>query len=338
MSLTSLLKSPSPLRKFFADHFPNTRELVSSLNGELATNAPSISDSLSSADVSVIGTAFDYRARLYFQPLDLERVTARRGVRMVQIHLSQKTRGTLAHDVFAHVGQILQQHAAPARLLLADDEDHVNGCCLLLAYFEQFFRALFPPDSSPLFRALVASKKPDEVWRRVCTPVLLQDLRQLSSRFYKRWENAFAKPVTLNPTFAGSTLVGGADADIIVDGTLIEFKTSRQARPVDRDHLWQLLGYVLLDFEDVYNIHAIGFDFVRHNVTRSWRVDELTGALAGSHRPIAEWRRQTERVCKTLKPYLYGQAEEQALKFLIGPLLKAEPPKRRRSRRAPKPR
>jgi hypothetical protein len=186
---------------------------------------------------------------------------------MVQAHLSRKARGTFAHDVFSHVGQMLQQHSVPARLLLAADEDLVNGCCLLLAYFEQFFRALFPPDSSPLFRALVASKKPDEVWRRVCTPVLLQDLHELSSRFYKRWEKAFAKPVTLNPTFEGSTLVGGADADIIVDGALIDFKASRQARPVDREHLWQLLGYVLLDFEDVYNIHAIGFDFVRHNVT-----------------------------------------------------------------------
>src|SRR3989442_10153686 len=143
MSLTSLLKSPSPLRKFFADHFPNTRELVSSLNNELVTNAPNISDSLSSADVSIIGTAFDYRARIYFQPLDLERVTARRGIRMVQAHLSRKARRKLADDVFAHIGQLLQQHAVPARLLLAVAEDRVNGCCLLLAYFEQFFRALF---------------------------------------------------------------------------------------------------------------------------------------------------------------------------------------------------
>ncbi len=103
MSLTSLLKSPSPLREFFADGFPNTRELVSSLNTKLATNAPNISDTLSSADVSIIGTAFDYRARIYFQPLDLERVVARRGIRMVQAHLSRKARGKLADDVFANV-------------------------------------------------------------------------------------------------------------------------------------------------------------------------------------------------------------------------------------------
>jgi hypothetical protein len=211
----------------------------------------------------------------------------------------------------------------------------VNGCCLLLAYFEQFFRALFPPDSSPLFRALAASKKPDEVWQRVCTPVLLQDLHDLSNRFYQRWQSAFAKPVTLNPTFAGSTLVGGADADIIVEGTLIELKTSRQARPFDRDHLWQILGYVLLDFEDVHNIHTIGFDFVRHNVTRSWRVEELTGILAGSHHPIAEWRRKMEEVCKTLKPYLHAQAEERVSKFLVGPLPKPGPPKRHGSHRTP---
>jgi hypothetical protein len=89
-------------------------------------------------------------------------------------------------------------------------------------------------------------------------------------------------------------LVGGADADIIVEGTIVEFKTSRQPRPVAREHLWQLLGYVLLDFEDAHSIHAAGFDFARHDMTRSWPVEELTGILAESRRPMAYWRRQMQ--------------------------------------------
>jgi hypothetical protein len=208
VSLTSLLKSHSPLREFFASRLPNTRELVSSLNTELAATGTTVSDALSRADFGVLGTAFDYRARLYFQPLDLERVTARRGVLMIQAHLAKEAR-TLAEDVFAYVGQsLLQQygrkHAAPVELLSTTAEDRVNGCCLLLAYFEQFFRAWFPPDSSPLFRALVSSRKPEEVWQLVCKAPLLRDLRELSHSFFRRWQHALSKQVTLNPKFAGS--------------------------------------------------------------------------------------------------------------------------------------
>src|SRR5207244_2291780 len=145
MSLTSLLKTPSPLRNFFADCFPNTRELVLSLNDDLEASAPNVSDALSHADVAVIGTAFDYRSRLYFHPLDLERLTARHGVMVLQGILAKKA-STRPQDVFAHIEQVLRQDAAPAKLLPEADEQRVNGSCLLLAYFEQFFRAWFPPD------------------------------------------------------------------------------------------------------------------------------------------------------------------------------------------------
>jgi hypothetical protein len=210
----------------------------------------------------------------------------------------------------------------------------VNGCCLLLAYFEQFFRAWFRPDTSPLFRALVANGQPEQVWEQVCTPALLRDLRNLSRRFYGRWEHAFRKPAVLNPTFAGSRLVGGADADIIVEGMLVEFKTSRQSRPLGREHLWQLLGYVLLDFEDTHRIHMAGFDFARHDMTRSWTVEELTSILAESRHPIADWRRQMQRVCMNLKSHLRARAEDSFSKILERLLPEPVPTKRRSSRRA----
>jgi hypothetical protein len=167
------------LRKFLADRFPNTRELVASLNTGLARNAPSISAAVSPANLGVIGTAFDYRAQLYFRPLDLERVTARHGVAVLQGILPEKAR-IRPQDVFTYVGQLLRQHAIPTNPLPEADERCVNGCCLLLAYFEQFFRAWFRPDSSPLFRALVAHGQPERVWHEVCAPALLQDLRNLS--------------------------------------------------------------------------------------------------------------------------------------------------------------
>lgn len=57
----------------------------------------------------------------------------------------------------------------------------------------------------------------------------------------------------LNPTFGqASYLVGGADADLLIDETLIEIKTIKNFG-FRRDHWFQLIGYFVL-----HNISSIG--------------------------------------------------------------------------------
>src|SRR3989338_6727179 len=61
------------------------------------------------------------------------------------------------------------------------------------------------------------------------------------------------KTCLLNPTFGkASELVGGADADLLIDNTLIDIKTTKYLR-FDRAMLNQLLGYYVL-----YTIGGIG--------------------------------------------------------------------------------
>ena len=55
----------------------------------------------------------------------------------------------------------------------------------------------------------------------------------------------------IGPTFDGSPDVGGADADLILDGTLIDFKSSSKCKLTSRI-LRQLIGYWLLDYSDCY--------------------------------------------------------------------------------------
>lgn len=53
--------------------------------------------------------------------------------------------------------------------------------------------------------------------------------------------------VIFNPTFGlGSELVGGADADIYIDGVLYDFKTTRNRGYVGKD-IYQIIGYYLLN-------------------------------------------------------------------------------------------
>jgi hypothetical protein len=76
-----------------------------------------------------------------------------------------------------------------------------------------------------------------------------------------------------NPTFGGgSAIVGGADADLIVDNTLIDIKATKNLT-LDRGDLNQILGYYLLSLIGGVNltphvrpIENIGLYFARHGV------------------------------------------------------------------------
>lgn len=80
--------------------------------------------------------------------------------------------------------------------------------------------------------------------------------------------------MVLNPTFAGSTDVGGADADLIVDGCLLEIKTTK-AMSLDAEWLRQLFGYLLLDYYDRYAIRTVGVYLARHGEMLTWQVDDF---------------------------------------------------------------
>jgi hypothetical protein len=55
-------------------------------------------------------------------------------------------------------------------------------------------------------------------------------------------------PWALCPTFSGSTMIGGADVDLIAAGLLLELKTSAKLTLAIED-LFQVIGYALLDFD-----------------------------------------------------------------------------------------
>jgi hypothetical protein len=75
----------------------------------------------------------------------------------------------------------------------------------------------------------------------------------------------------INPTFGkGSGLVGGADADLIIDGTLIDLKVTKNLK-LERDHLNQTIGYYILSLiggvnkdENIRPIQNVGIYFARH--------------------------------------------------------------------------
>jgi hypothetical protein len=61
----------------------------------------------------------------------------------------------------------------------------------------------------------------------------------------------------LNPTFGSGFIVGGADADMVIDDTLIEIKTVKDFR-LDKRYYNQLIGYYILSKINKIDSHDIG--------------------------------------------------------------------------------
>jgi len=79
----------------------------------------------------------------------------------------------------------------------------------------------------------------------------------------------------INPEFKASALVGGADADLIIDRTLIEIKTTKH--PVlQREHFNQLMGYYVLSASGGdYTIDTIALYYSRFGEMYSLPVDDV---------------------------------------------------------------
>jgi len=105
-----------------------------------------------------------------------------------------------------------------------------------------------------------------------------------------------ASMISANPHFgAGSTLVNGADADIVIDGTLIDVKTTKYLK-LSYEYLYQLFGYYILSIhDDIYTenqdecfrhesgIERIGIYFSRHGYLVTISIDDIMKRVFGGN-------------------------------------------------------
>jgi len=80
-----------------------------------------------------------------------------------------------------------------------------------------------------------------------------------------------------------SGALGGADADLIARRLLIDWKATTTPGIVGREQLWQLLGYVLADTDDEYEIREVGIAALRWRSIKIWPLDELLAELSIGH-------------------------------------------------------
>ena len=105
-----------------------------------------------------------------------------------------------------------------------------------------------------------------------------------------------AKSVLLNPTFKGLSGIS-ADADLVLDDTLIDVKTTKKLR-IDTQDWRQLIGYAALNVHFPLGdkrrpLRRAGFYFSRHAFLATWPLTELVDAAKFA--AFARWLQAHEK-------------------------------------------
>lgn len=225
MSLTSFVAEPT-IRDRFTDEFPN--------QGDRATEP--LKAEWQTQNYMLIGTAFDYLLRFWLRQ-NVPECHARSWVAETSLELTEERFPEYKSDV----------QAAITRAKEARDEYLENGVV-----------------TRPLIESAIDLARIDGIYRGGEPPANLGEYEDGDIvdciRLIEILDSSDAldgERVHLNPAFGlGSTFVGGADADAILNGTLIDVKTTSKST-FKIDYWRQLVGYLVL--ADIHNtLHEMG--------------------------------------------------------------------------------
>ena len=280
--------------------------------GDLSTIRPKVED----VPYSLLGTAVDFRIRFHFQGAINQLQVAQEGAMLLvggggpigleylyldSPHHVPGSNPTLEASSVSEFFRALTEFVARlpyGQPLPRHDEETLCRFCVVLAYFDQAFRA--GPKrlaDSPLMRNHCPAV---EDLLSIARHEWVEDLAAQSRLFCERVGGWVTQPHWLNPTFGGSSDVGGADADLIVGSTLIDIKATVNPK-IGRPWLWQLLGYALLDYSDHYGIDTVGVYLSRQGCLLEWPIEALANEI--SSRGEVSWnavRRDFRQMTSTM--------------------------------------
>jgi hypothetical protein len=298
MSLTSELKdAESPLSAFMAAQFPQVKELSAALRAVRPDDAEALHPPVAAGTRVAWGTlnaAIDHRLRYAFSDGRALPETVERGIAW-SFRIAAPGTGPAfrraGDDLGLLLGELIAAEQPASRslplVLPMAAEARFARLCYAMAWFEEVYRTgrLWPGtplgDAGPGFtvKDLLAAVPADAV------EDLVAQTEIASGALHKPRAACPPAQVHAGPDFAGSPDVGGADADLIVGGLLIDIKGTAAPSRLRKPEFYQLLGYVLLDYDDEYRIDRLGFYLSRFGRLITWPLEEYL-ALLGSSRSL----------------------------------------------------
>jgi hypothetical protein len=311
-SLTQMISvAGSPVAQWLRATFPNTRPVLAEMRA--GAGVPSILPAERIA-YPTQGAAVDWWLRFLAEPDGLPDLSlahagleALRGLPAFDAGwpLLATTAGLGPRDWPDHP-------ATAAGGLLRDFDDQFQArACFALALLTECYRAGVRPGSRLL--TLPEGAGPQALLDLATTVEVADLIAMRDSAREVFLPHLPAGPVHTGPTFDGSRLLP-ADADLIAGDCLIECKATiggpprkdgTRALKFDRDDLYQLLGYVLMDFSDAYAIRRVGLYAPRFASFQTWPLAQVLDAAAGKSVDLPQARGEFEQVLRTdLPPFL----------------------------------
>jgi hypothetical protein len=310
LTLTRQLQYPtSPLYRFLAEHLPTTQRVVQNYLSRI-TDLPR---PVQPVDVrnpawSAIGHTIDFRLRLSLgQPL---------GPSVEMGIAAFRTDGQLPGAPPSPAARIAL-HKCGRELLAAitshlDDpdrlpEEHLVRLCFVAASYEAVYRS-----GEVRRNTMLAAGTPDTTLGSLLEAVpgyVIDDIGQQmaladTNTSFGWFRKLPRQKIVTGPAFAGSTDIGGADADFILGGLLLDCKATITPRKLGANEINQLAGYLLLDYDDEFGISRVGLYLSRQGAGIAWDVPKFL-ELLGAHESLPELRGQLRahlRACRAASP------------------------------------
>ena len=265
------------MRAWLAERLPHTVGVGRRANATLGTRArPVHVPRVPGADPGLVGTAVDLllRAALVSRGLATSEV-ARVGGR-VAIGSGPPLTASLG-DVLAEASALAPEVAAAGG---DDGWARLGALMVTLGRFEQATRSLAAHRALAERLRSTPSPSPAALVELLADRADVEDLIGVARASWP-WVRDLATQGDLAtaPRFDIPGVLF-ADGDLLAGDLLVDFKATTQRTVVDRDVLWQLVGYVLADHEDRHGIRRVGVAALRWGGMVVWNADELLGSLA----------------------------------------------------------
>jgi hypothetical protein len=236
----------TPLSRFFHERFPNVAPMVAEFDSRLvgATTLYPPADH-GQPPYATLGTAIDYRLLYYFWAKPYRALDAFKGARTSFIGNPRDTAcipwqavdptggmtqvPRLVRDFFDGLEQTLAATNPVCRCLSAAAEERLCRYCYVLALFDEVYRhgGVPLPAGSPLI-AFQGHETAEVADLLALADPWLGDLCQLSWLFYARGRRMFSEHAWIHPKNVWR--MAGAEADLLVSGYVIDFKTTIKPR------------------------------------------------------------------------------------------------------------
>lgn len=297
---TAVRQARSPIGSWMRTRFPQTRWFASRIRDEAARHPRQcrLPDDAPAWVHGLVGRAMDYRLRMALGPVD---PAATRAAQLgawwgtLEVPADLLWFGPFMQTRIGLCQAFLERHKPHRYCLAPDAEQTLARHCLWLSLAEGWIRN--PEVEGGLWDALRGGPRADV--DGVLPRAWVDDLAHLATVLMpEQLAPLTRRPWHPNPEFAGAATVGGADGDLIAGDGLWEFKCT--IRPAGTNQwLFQLLGYVLLDWDGRHALKRVGLVLPRQRAVLAWSIDHLLAATQCPTPDLDRLRAEFRDLCES---------------------------------------